>query len=258
MNRRVVISGAASGIGRVLADRLRGDGDEVIGVDLRDADVEADLTVEDDRARVLREVEERCGGVLDVVVACAGISAAAPPVIGVNFFGAVRLLEGLRPALAAAEQPRAAAVASLAGTRPGDDDVIAACLRDDETAALRRAEQVVAEEQSGKLYPSSKSALAQWLRRASVTPEWAGAGIPLNAVAPGVVLTPMTAPLFDDPAMKPVMDEAVPMPLNGYAEPEVIASALRWLISPENSHMAGQVLYVDGGAESSLRGPTVF
>lgn len=258
MNRRVLISGSASGIGSALADRLRGDGDDVIGVDLHDADFVADLTVAADRDRVIREVDERCGGVLDVVVACAGISAGTPPVVGVNFFGAVRLLEGLRPALAAAERPRAAAVASLAGTQPADDELIAACLRDDETAALRRAQQLVDQGRSATLYPSSKSAVAQWLRHASVTPEWAGAGIPLNAVAPGVVLTPMTAPLFDDPSMKPIIDEAVPMPLNGYAEPEVIAAALRWLISSENSHTSGQVVYVDGGAEASLRGPTVF
>lgn len=109
-----------------------------------------------------------------------------------------------------------------------------------------------------KLYPSSKAALAQWLRRECVTPEWAGAGIPLNAVAPGVVRTPMSEPLFADERMKGLMDRAVPMPLNGYAGPEAIAAALGWLINPENTHMTGQVLYVDGGAEVSLRGPSLF
>jgi NAD(P)-dependent dehydrogenase (short-subunit alcohol dehydrogenase family) len=137
-----------------------------------------------------------------------------------------------------------------------DDEVVAACLAGDEQAALARAE-VVMGERPQTLYPSSKSALAQWMRRACIAPEWAGAGISLNAVAPGVVRTPMSAALFADKRMKKIMDRAVPMPLNGYAGPEVIASALGWLISPENSHMTGQVLYVDGGAEVSLRGPSV-
>src|SRR5690606_41966940 len=101
-------------------------------------------------------------------------------------------------------------------------------------------------------------ALAQWMRRVCVTPGWAGAGIPLNAIAPGVVRTPMTAPLFADEAMVQVMNEAVPMPLNGHAGPEVIAEALRWLLSPANTHMTGQVVYVDGGAEATLRGAGLF
>ena len=42
------------------------------------------------------------------------------------------------------------------------------------------------------------------------------------------------------------------------ADAVVIAEALSWLVSPANSHMAGQVIYVDGGAEATLRGPRVF
>lgn len=68
----------------------------------------------------------------------------------------------------------------------------------------------------------------------------------------------MTRPLFEDAAMLEIMNEAVPMPLSGHAEPEVIAEALRWLVSPVNTHMTGQVIYVDGGAEAALRDPSHF
>ncbi|TYK52842.1 SDR family oxidoreductase [Actinomadura decatromicini] len=256
--RTIAVSGSASGIGRALAALLRDQGDRVIGIDLRDADVTADLSVPEGRARAVAETLERCGGALDAVVASAGVSHFTDLTVKVNYFGAVALLDGLRPALARAESPRAAVVGSISGTQPADDAVVRACLDGDEPAALRAAAKVVEAGAGHRLYPSSKAAVARWLRRTCVTPGWAGAGIPLNAVAPGVVRTPMSAALFEDERMLKAMNDAVPMPLNGYADPEVIAEALRWLVSPANTHMTGQIVYVDGGAEATLRGPDVF
>jgi NAD(P)-dependent dehydrogenase (short-subunit alcohol dehydrogenase family) len=258
MARTIAVSGSASGIGGALAAMLRDAGDTVIGIDLRDADVRADLSVPEGRASAVAQTLEQAGGRLDAVVACAGVSDFTIMPVKVNFFGVVELLEGLRPALARAEAPRAAVVASISGTHPVDDDVVRACLDLDEPAAIAAATKVEESGAGGRLYPSSKSALAQWMRRVSTTPEWAGAGIPLNAIAPGVVKTAMTKPLFEDEAMFQIMNEAVPMPLNGYADPEVIAEALRWLVSPGNTHMAGQVIYVDGGAEATLRDASHF
>ncbi len=257
MSRRIAVTGSSSCIGQALAQQLRSAGETVIGIDLKDAEVCADLGSADGRTEAIGSVLEQCGGVLDGLIACAGINNPSPALVSVNFFGVTAVAEGLRPALAAAPAPRAAVVGSISGTQPVDVQVVKACLAGDEPAALARAEVVMGDGPQ-KLYPSSKAALAQWLRRECVTPEWAGAGIPLNAVAPGVVRTPMSEPLFADERMKALMDRAVPMPLNGYAGPEAIAAALGWLISPENTHMTGQVLYVDGGAEVSLRGPSLF
>ncbi|MEO3784729.1 SDR family oxidoreductase [Actinocorallia sp. B10E7] len=258
MGRTIAVSGSASGIGRAVAALLRERGDEVIGVDLRDADVLADLSTPEGRARAVEGVLERSGGTLDGVVACAGVAGATTLTVKVNFFGLVAMLEGLRPALARAGKPRVAVVGSISGTQPLDEAVLRACLDGDEEAALAAADAAMEKGAGLRLYPSSKSALAQWMRRVAVGPQWAGEGIALNAIAPGVVRTAMTEALFADEAMVKVMDEAVPMPLNGYADPEVIAAALCWLVSPENSHMAGQIIYVDGGAEATLRGPEVF
>ncbi|MFC0862106.1 SDR family oxidoreductase [Sphaerimonospora cavernae] len=258
MTRKIAVSGTASGIGKALAGLLRAQGDEVIGIDLKDADVCADLSTPEGRALAVESVLGMCGGVLDGVVACAGVSTFTTLTVRVNYFGVTALLEGLRPALAAAPAPRAAVIGSISGTKPAVPEVVRACLDGLEEEAVESGERAVERGDGRKLYPSSKSALAQWLRRVCVTPEWAGCGIPLNAVAPGVVLTPMSDPLFADEEMRKAMDAAVPMPLNGYAEPEVVAEALRWLVSPANSHMTGQVVYVDGGAEATLRGPDVF
>lgn len=46
----------------------------------------------------------------------------------------------------------------------------------------------------------------------------------------------------------------VPMPLNGPMEPIVAARLLAWLASEENSHLAGQVVFVDGGYDAVVRG----
>jgi NAD(P)-dependent dehydrogenase (short-subunit alcohol dehydrogenase family) len=258
MARTIAVSGTASGIGAALAGLLRSGGDRVIGVDLRDAEVVADLSVPGGREAAVRGVLDRCGGTLDAVVACAGVSTPAPAAIKINFYGAVRLLEGLRPALAAATAPRAAVVGSISGTQKVDPAVVTACLDGPEDEAIRLAEEAMDGDRGGRLYPSSKAALARWLRAAAVTPEWAGAGIPLNAIAPGVVRTPMTAPLFEDPAMHKIMLAAVPMPLHGPAGPEAVAEALAWLVAPGNSHITGQVIYLDGGAEALRRGPGVY
>lgn len=258
MARTIAVSGSASGIGAALARSLRAQGDEVIGIDLRDAEVCADLAEPAGRELAVRSVLDLCGGVLDGLVLCAGVSVFTTLTVKVNYFGTVALLDGLRPALAEADAPRAAVVASIAGTQPQEADVVAACLEGDEARAVSLGEKTVERGAGYSLYPSSKGALAQWLRRRSVTPEWAGAGIPLNAVAPGIVLTPMTVPLFADEGMVELMNAAVPMPLHGHSEPEVIAEALRWLISPANTHITGQVIYVDGGAEATLRAPELF
>ncbi|GGZ14808.1 SDR family oxidoreductase [Streptomyces nitrosporeus] len=258
MPRNVVVTGSGSGIGAALTTLLRAQGDRVIGVDLKGGDIDADLSTPAGRAAAATAASEAAGGVVDAAVTCAGTSVPGTAMVTVNYFGTTEFLTALRPALAAAGQPRVVAVGSVSGTQPADPDVVTACLAGDEAEALRHAGRAVADGHARRLYPSSKAALARWARRTAVAPGWADAGIPVNVVAPGIVLTPMTAGLFDDPGMKKVMDTAVPMPLNGYLRPEDVARTVLFLVSGANSHITGQVLYVDGGAEATLRGPEVF
>jgi NAD(P)-dependent dehydrogenase (short-subunit alcohol dehydrogenase family) len=258
MGRQVVVTGAASGVGATVAGMLRRGGDEVIGVDLRDAEVVADLSAHEGRRDAAGAVLRLTGGVVDAVVACAGTAAPSEDAIKVNYFGVVELLDALRPALARAARPRVAVVSSIAATQPSDTDVVAACADGDEERAVELAVQVVEAGYGYRLYPSSKLALARWVRRTCITPEWAGAGIPLNAVAPGVVLTPMTAPLLATEKGRRMVERTVPMPLNGHAPPEAVAHLLVWLASPENTHVTGQVVFVDGGADAILHGEDGF
>lgn len=245
-------------MGAALVKLLQERGDTVIGVDRHEADVQADLSTPQGRVAAAEGILAQTGGKLDAIVASAGLTGGDPAVVKVNFFGAVELIEALRPALAASDAPRVAVVSSISSTQPNDAELVAACLARDEERAVSLAEQVTADGRGSQVYSSSKAALSHWVRATSVRDEWARAGIPINAVAPGVVLTPMTTALFENEAMKAVMDRAVPMPLNSYAGPEVIAKALAWFISEDNTHATGQVLFVDGGAEAITRGPERF
>lgn len=260
MERIYVVTGSASGIGAETAALLRERGNRVIGVDLRDAEVVADLSTHAGRIQAAADATATAGGTIDAVVAAAGISAPRSLTVAVNFFGVTEFLEALQPALAKSTAPRVAVVSSMASLQPNSPELVDALLAGDEPAALAIGDALAAKGPAeGYLnYPSSKRALSRWIRREGITARWAGAGIPLNAIAPGTVLTPMTLELLATEESRAMVDSHVPMPLNGHSEPIVIARALAWLASEENTHMTGQTIYVDGGADASLRGDDIW
>ncbi|MFN3470811.1 MAG: SDR family NAD(P)-dependent oxidoreductase, partial [Novosphingobium sp.] len=75
---------------------------------------------------------------------------------------------------------------------------------------------------------------------------WARAGIRVNAVCPGVIETPMTAPLVANAEMKAVIDGMTPMGRMGQAAE--IAEAVVWLCSSAASFVTGHAMVIDGGA----------
>ena len=77
------------------------------------------------------------------------------------------------------------------------------------------------------------------LTRAAAVELGGGAGIRVNAIAPGVTRTGMTSAASDDLLQT--------VPLGRIAEPEEIATAAVWLCSPEASYITGSVLVADGG-----------
>ncbi len=260
MPRTYVVTGSASGIGAATAELLRSRGETVVGIDLRGAEVEADLSTPEGRADAAAQAIDKTGGVIDGVIACAGISAPIGKTMSINYFGVTELLTALLPALGASDAPRAAVVSSMASLQPVDPALVEAALSGDETATLARGDELAAQGPELRYlnYPSSKRALSRWVRRASISDDWAGAGIPLNAVAPGTVITPMTAGLLATPEGAAMVDAAVPMPLNHHQPASSIAELLVWLTSPANTHMAGQTIYCDGGADATLRGDDIW
>lgn len=75
--------------------------------------------------------------------------------------------------------------------------------------------------------------------------EWAPVGIRVNALCPTFVMTPMTAPLLNDPVAGG--DLLARTPLGRFADPEDVASAVVWLASPGARMVTGVALPVDGG-----------
>jgi NAD(P)-dependent dehydrogenase (short-subunit alcohol dehydrogenase family) len=249
MERTYAVTGAASGIGAATTAWLRARGARVIACDLRDADVHGDLAARAGRAALIDGVTRLSGGRLDGIVANAG---GGPPqtMLSLNFFGAVATLEGLRPLLEASAAPRAVLISSLAALGPFEPGLVDACLRADEPAAVAAAGAWLAAGGSpAHLYGSAKHALNRWCRKAAVEPAWAGAGIPLNAIAPGIVATPAAAWILSNPALREEMLRRVPLPGVRPARPEQIAALVAWCVSPENALMTGQVLFADGGFE---------
>ncbi|TAP39096.1 SDR family oxidoreductase [Arthrobacter sp. S39] len=259
MDRTYIITGAGSGIGKATADRLRAQGATVVGVDLRGTEVQGDLSTAAGREAAVDAAVDAASGSVDAVIACAGIALPNPLTASVNYFGMTEFLTRIRPVLAQSTAPRAALVSSVSSVHPNHPGLVEALLTDNEGAALVVAAEMTLDERVANLvYQSTKRAISLWLRREAPTAGWAGAGIPLNAVAPGLVETPMTAGLLHTVDGAAMMDAIVPTPLNHHQSRESIADALIWLTSEQNSHMCGQMLYVDGGAEVVLRGTDVY
>lgn len=248
----IALTGSASGIGAAVRGRLSGAGHRVIGVDLRDADVIADLTQAAGRAAATDGIRAKCGGKLDGLVVCAGVGPTVEPwstIVSLNYFGAQVLLEGLRETLAAAGNAAAVAVVSNSATLPGvDTELVTACLDGNEAEARRLADEM----DGHRAYAGSKLALSRWVRRNAPGPQWAGSHVRLNAIAPGAISTPLLQAGLDHPVFGPAI-RGFPIPAGNFGSPDQIAGAIQFLLGPDAAFCCGSVLFVDGGTDAMLR-----
>ncbi|GAA3522972.1 SDR family oxidoreductase [Nocardioides daeguensis] len=252
------VTGAASGMGAAVVDRLVGDGHTVIGVDIKEADVVADLSTPEGRRTAATAVLDRAGGVLDGAVLAAGLGPApgrdrARLIAEVNYLGVVELLEAWRPALAAAERAKVVVFSSNSTTTMPmvPRRAVRALLDRDVPKALGSLRMF------GKMAPSfaygaSKIAVSQWVRRQAVTREWAGAGIRLNAIAPGAILTPLLEQQLATPAEAKRIN-AFPVPIGGFGDPGQLAAWVVFMLSDAADFLCGSVVFVDGGSDAWFR-----
>jgi NAD(P)-dependent dehydrogenase (short-subunit alcohol dehydrogenase family) len=243
---RYVVTGSAGGIGGAIRSRLEAGGHDVVGMDLAGQEVDVDLSTPDGRAAAVSAVE----GPLDGLVVCAGL----PPTWGsteaiaqVNYFGAVELLDGLRPLLEADGGGSAVAISSNSlGTVPEDDEpLIGPMLAGDVDAAVAAARDL----HGIQVYGMSKRALARAVRHRAV--EWAEAGVRLNAIAPGAVQTALLQHTLDDPVVGRFVED-FPIPVGRRGTVDDIADAVWWVLV-EATFMVGSVVFVDGGSDAQLR-----
>jgi NAD(P)-dependent dehydrogenase (short-subunit alcohol dehydrogenase family) len=246
----VAVTGSAGGIGGAIRARVEAEGHRVVGVDVRDAEVIADLSDAAGRAVAVDGVTRAAGDRLDGLVVAAGIGGSAGAssslVARINYFGAVALLDGLRPLLARGDKPAAVAIGSNSSTALTSDapTLVDLLLAGDEDGAADAADAMDGE----LVYALAKLALARAIRRR--VPAWGEAGIRLNAVAPGPVLTDLTRQALAHPVTGPLIRE-YPIPLGRWGEPEEIAEAV-WFLLGLATWVHGAVLFVDGGTDALL------
>lgn len=232
----MLVTGAASGIGRATAELFADRGHAVVGVDRRPHEIPGAVTLtgditdeETNRAAVALALDRF--GRLDTVVLNAGTGgtppledpgapAAADRILAVNLRGPIL---GLRAALPALRDTGGSAVvtASVAGLR-GDPGNWA--------------------------YNASKGALINLVR--AVALDVAGHGVRINAIAPGLTRTDITAGTLTDPRVEDLLTARIP--LRRIAEPREQAEAIWFLASPAASYITGTTLVVDGGLDANL------
>jgi NAD(P)-dependent dehydrogenase (short-subunit alcohol dehydrogenase family) len=255
--RTIAVTGSASGIGASLVGLLRESGHRVIGVDLHDADVVADLATTTGRAGAVRQVQELARGALDGLATCAGLASSSMDearILAVNYFGTAELLRRLRPVLAAGTRPAAVAIASWALLQDTPlPQAIEACLAFDEARALALVSEDPRADTVRAAYATSKNAVARLVRQWAPTPEWAGCGIALNTIVPAVTRTPMIAERLAAPDKARALLALMPSPTGRIAEAVDVAEPIAYLLSGRARQLIGQTIFVDGGLEALRR-----
>ena len=246
------MTGGATGIGAALKEQLRADGHTVIVVDIKDADVVADLSTAEGRQAAIDGVTAAAPDGLDGFIPCAGLGNNVQPsslVASVNFFGAQATVEGLRELVARKNGTILIVASNSAPMMQADHPFVEACLAGDEKSALELATD------GNVAYMGSKRALIQWMRR-NVN-DYARGGVRLNAIAPGITRTALMEGVSKDPAFAEGIKQFEAMtPVGGSARPEQIADAMMFLLSDAASFICGAVLFVDGGTDALLRPDT--
>jgi NAD(P)-dependent dehydrogenase (short-subunit alcohol dehydrogenase family) len=210
------------------------------------------LSTPEGRRSAVGGATEQSGGELAGIVTCAGLAAlpgrAGSLLASVNYFGTVDVLEGLRPLLIRGGSAVAISSNSTTVQPAVPADLVEACLRHDEELSAQIADA------RGSLvtYPATKLAVAHWVRRNATGPNWAGSGIRLNAIAPGMIDTPMVAGMRADAKAGPMLD-MLPIPAGRPGRAEEIAAVVDLLLSPDGAFFCGSVVFCDGGSDALLR-----
>ncbi len=236
MSRVALVTGAASGIGAAIVQRLGGDGWDVVGVDVKgDVDVTADLTTREGNERAVKATVE-CFGRLDAVVPNAGFQHVAPvaefpeerwdAILALLLTSPFLLARYAWPHLVAAGEGRFVAIASVHG-------LVASPFK--------------------SAYVSAKHGLLGLVKTLAL--EGAPDGISATAVCPGYVRTPLVeAQIADQARAHDVPEERVledvilaPHAVKRLIEPAEVAGVVAFLLGPEGRAFTGAPVTMDQG-----------
>lgn len=251
MSKLYAVSGSASGIGQAVSESLLEQGHEVIGIDVKNADIDADLSTEEGRLQCAVELCDAATDGLDGLIPCAGVGGhigLSEKVIEVNYRGAVDLIEAAFPLLKL-RNGSIVVIGSNSMAIPGiDERLVQLMLHSDFRQAKIRSKQFGFDP-----YAAGKTALCIWMRKKAI--DYIKHGVRMNAVAPGMTETAMVAGQrgSSEQLAKVLDDFAASAPIGHAATPSMIAGVIQFLLSDKANFIVGEVLYADGGHAAEFR-----
>jgi NAD(P)-dependent dehydrogenase (short-subunit alcohol dehydrogenase family) len=246
-NKVVMVTGAASGIGRATAELLAGEGATVIATDVNRQQGEAlaaalggrhcfvvhDVAQEDQWQAIVADVLKRFGR-LDGLVNNAGVSGPVPAADlehetletwrKINSINLEGVFLGCKHAVPAMRQSGGGSIVNVSSL-----------------AAMQGTPQLVA-------YGAGKAGVRQLTKSVAMHCALKGYKIRCNSLHPGVIITPMGESMFRDERHKEKYLKAIP--LRVFGEPRDIGYAALYLISDESKFVTGAEFLIDGGTSA--------
>lgn len=247
----ILITGAASGIGRAVADEAVTRGYELVLVDRNDAALNA---VADAHSRAGVRCLGRVADVTDLdslIAAVVDTRSHRAPLVAVASCAGIEVGGSILES--SVEDWRRAIDVNLTGSFFTLRATLAELISTRGSAVLISSDAGVAGAQDFTAYAASKHGVVGLMKSAAL--DYGPRGVRINAVAPAFVETPMADRIFDGDDVERDYWRSI-VPLGRFAQPTEVAKAVLHLVGDEASYTNGHVYRVDGGTTSGFFRPT--